>query len=187
MHKALLRNYHRPTGPPRCALKIDLKKAFDSVQWEFLFDVLSLFGYLSIFVRWIKSCVSTAMFSVKLNGSLCGYFQGQQGIRQGDPLSPYLFVLVMKVLALLLDKATSSTDFTFHWRTKQLKISHLCFVDDLMLFCHKDLRSVNCLKQCLDSFSIFSGLSINHNKSQCFLANIPQPLADNIISSLSIP
>lgn len=69
-------------------LKLTLKKAFDSVRWDFLFDCLSNFKFPPAFIGWIHACINTAMFSVKVNGSLCGFFKGARGLRQGNPLSP---------------------------------------------------------------------------------------------------
>lgn len=126
------------------------------------------------------------MFSVKLNGSLCGYFQGQQGIRQFDPLSPYLFVIAMEGLALSIEKEFTNSDFKLCWRTKPRKLTHLCFADDLSLFCHGDYTSTEILNNSLTSYSNLSGLAINHSKSQCFLANSPQNHSDRILSCLNI-
>lgn len=142
MAQELFRNYHRAHGPARRAMKIDLKKAFDSVRWEFLFDVLNHFKFPPKFIFWLRACITSTKFSVKVNGSLCGFFKGAKGLRQGDPLSPYVFVIIMEALSLSIAKGSSNPNFQYQWRTKHLGITHLCFTDDLILFCHGDKSSV---------------------------------------------
>ncbi|KAL0297712.1 UNVERIFIED_CONTAM: putative mitochondrial protein [Sesamum radiatum] len=79
-------------------------------------------------------CVSTTSFSVALNGSLHGHFPGKKGLRQGDPMSPALFLLCMEYFSRLIKRSTTNSDFNFHPKCEKLKITHLLFADDLMLF-----------------------------------------------------
>jgi hypothetical protein len=105
------------------------------VDWSFLKSVLSGFGFHLTMVDWIMTCVSSTSFSICVNGELHGYFRGQRGLRQGDPLSPYLFTLVMEVLTLMFNQMIAQHDsFRFHKQCKQHQIINICFADDLFLF-----------------------------------------------------
>jgi len=172
----LMHNYHLNKGPARCALKVDLRKAFDTVSWEFILAGLHAIGIPQTMTSWIKQCISTAHYSISLNGELHGFFKASRGIRQGDPLSPYLFVLAMEGLAGILRHTTQQQGFKYHWRCKQNSITHLCFADDLMLFCHADTSSVAILKDSLNEFSSISGLKINLAKSSIYLTGIGDQL-----------
>ena len=85
--------------------KLDIEKAYDSINWKFLFGVLQKMGFGPKWVSWIKQCVSTASFSILVHGSLAGFFNSSRGLIQGDPLSLYLFVLGMEVFSILMEKA----------------------------------------------------------------------------------
>lgn len=79
-----LRQYERKRVSPRCLLKIDIHKAYDSVNWEFLDDVLRGLNFPEHFCGWIRECVLTTAYSISLNGEIQGFFPGMQGLRQGD-------------------------------------------------------------------------------------------------------
>lgn len=171
----LLRNYHRDKGVPRCAFKVDIKKAYDSVNWDFLFEALYLFGFPERMIAWIRECVSTPSYSVIVNGEAVGFFKGEKGLRQGDPLSPYLFTIVMQVLSIILRKRIEEDGgFKFHRKCDIQKIAHLCFADDLFLFSHGDPWSVQILRDSLDEFGEASGLWPNESKSSMFFCNVPR-------------
>lgn len=181
----LFRDYHRQEGLPRCAFKVDIRKAYDSVNWDFLFSALRLFGFPDRMVGWIQECVSTPCYSIIVNGETHGFFKAQKGLRQGDPLSPYLFTLVMQVLTIMLKKRISEDrSFKFHAKCENLGISHLCFADDLFLFSHGDPWSVQILKDSLDEFGAASGLWPNEEKSNvfyCQVSNENKMLINNIM------
>lgn len=169
----LFKNYHRQVGKPRCAVKVDIKKAYDSVNWNFLLEVLHRFGFPNQMVQWIRECISTPCYSIILNGQNHGFFKAKKGLRQGDPISPYLFTLVMQVLSVMIKRRIDEDGrFRYHAKCEELKITHLSFADHLFLFSLGDPWSVQILKDALDEFGAASGLWLNHEKSNVFFCKV---------------
>ncbi|XP_048605596.1 secreted RxLR effector protein 78-like [Brassica napus] len=110
----LVTAFDKPADTTRGCLKVDLSKAYDNVHWGFLDNVLQAMELPHIFREWIKECVMTTSFSISINGELAGYFSGKKGLRQGDPISSLLFVLIMDVLSRLLDKGAVESTFGLH-------------------------------------------------------------------------
>ena len=169
----------------RCALKVDIQKAYDTVSWEFLKNILFHFGFHPIMIVWIMKCVFSSSFMVSINGDFHGYFEGKRGLRQGCPLSPYLFTLVMETFNLLFQrKIQKENSFKYHWRCKDQKITHLCFADDLMIFCHGNIASVKVIKDSLNEFAGIAGLHPNLSKSNIFFGNVNPRTKKNILDTL---
>ncbi|XP_063936141.1 uncharacterized protein LOC135147211 [Daucus carota subsp. sativus] len=127
-------------------------------------------NFPSLFVSWVRACVTTAMFSIKVNWASCGYFKGAKGIHQGDSMSPYLFTIgAMHVFSCILND--SPPLFKFHWRCKELRLTHLFFADDVLLFSHGDVDSISHLMSSLERFGNLSGLTASINKSTSFFCN----------------
>lgn len=155
-------------------LKVDLRKAFDCVRWDFIIATLRAIDIPASYIRLISECLSTASFSVSVNGVTGGFFQSTKGIRQGDPLSPYLFVLAMEGLSRLLLSRYEVGIIGFHPRTEQFKISHLMFADDVMVFFDGMSKSLHGITECLDDFASWSGLHMNNTKTELFTAGLDQ-------------
>ena len=98
-----------------------------------------------------------------INGSLEGFFHGRKGLRQGDPLSPFLFVMVMEVLSRMLNSPPQN--FQFHQFCEKVRLTHLTFIDDLMIFCTADNHSISFIKETIKRFGELSGLFANLAKS----------------------
>ncbi|KAJ9536498.1 hypothetical protein OSB04_un000335 [Centaurea solstitialis] len=185
MAHELVSGYHLERGPPRCAFKIDLRKAYDMVSWEYLFCMLKGFGFHPTFIKWITEMVSTPTFSIVVNGESRGFFQGKRGIRQGDPLSPYLFTLVMEGFSMLFKQCIEeAADFGYHNGCDEFGITHLCFADDLFVFTRGDVPSVEVLKKTLSLFALRSGLSPNLQKSDVFFGNVGHDVKEAILHCL---
>lgn len=179
----LVKDYHKEDVSPRCLMKIDISKAFDSVQWSFVLRSLEAIGVPSKFIHWIELCISSPSFSVQVNGELAGYFQSKRGLRQGCSLSPYLFVLCMNVLSQKIDKAVVEKKFAFHPRCKTIALTHLCFADDLMVFVEGSKKSIEGALAVFDEFALWSGLSISIEKSTIFMAEVKSDERRSILSN----
>ena len=94
----LVKMYNRKGISPTCMIKVDLKKAYDPVRWEFAHKLLICSGSPMKFVKRVMTCISIASFFINLNGELYGYFHSTRELRQGDPMSPLIFVLVVEYL-----------------------------------------------------------------------------------------
>ncbi|GJU50290.1 RNA-directed DNA polymerase, eukaryota, reverse transcriptase zinc-binding domain protein [Tanacetum coccineum] len=136
-------------------------------------------------VEWIMQCVTTAGFTININGDKVGYFKGGRGLRQGDPISPYLFTLIMEVFSLMLKrKIVQEPRFQYHFGCKDIKLTHVSFADDLLVMCHGDAESVKVIKSALDEFSACSGLIPNNSKSSVFFGSLSDDECSGIRSVL---
>ena len=156
-----MKNYHYDFGLPRCALKIDLKKAYDSIRWGCILDILTAMGTPSLILRCIKACITTPKFSICVNGELTKFFTSKRGVRQGDPLSPFLFLIAMEAFSRSLSMAILHPRFYFHQTCKAINLSHLCFDDDMFLFSKGNATSVQITIDEMAKFKTFSGLQVN--------------------------
>uniref|UniRef100_A0A2N9F0T2 Reverse transcriptase domain-containing protein n=1 Tax=Fagus sylvatica TaxID=28930 RepID=A0A2N9F0T2_FAGSY len=150
--------------------KLDVEKAYDHVCWKFLLYLLQRCGFSMRWRNWINFCISTARFSILVNRCPSGFFRSSRGLRQGDPLSPLLFVIVMEALSRLLDRAVREGLFSgFLVGTSagnSLMLSHLLFADDTLIFCGADSDQVTNLRHVFTWFEAVSGLKINLSKSE---------------------
>ncbi|KAL0289916.1 UNVERIFIED_CONTAM: Retrovirus-related Pol polyprotein from type-2 retrotransposable element R2DM [Sesamum radiatum] len=185
MAQELLAGYNNSKLPPCCNIKIDIQKAYDSVEWDFLLEGLRVFNFPPRFVGLVEQCVSTATFSVSLNGAVYGFFQSARGLRQGDPMSPYLFVLVMELWRTLLSLRVQAADqFQYHWKCKELGLLNLCFADDILLFCRGNVQSVHVFRDALAEFATMSGLRVSPTKSQLILSRSSQAERQQILDMM---
>ncbi|XP_022559081.2 uncharacterized protein LOC111206456 [Brassica napus] len=161
----------------RCsmAIKTDMSKAYDRIEWSFLRNVLSRLGFHEKWIMWIMACVTSVSYSYLVNGSAQGRVVPTRGIRQGDPLSPYLFILCTEVLSGLCRKAQLHGDVIgVKVSRNSPAINHLLFADDTIFFSRTNHKSCAKLISILKKYGDASGQCINLNKSSItFLAKTP--------------
>ncbi|GKC82432.1 RNA-directed DNA polymerase, eukaryota, reverse transcriptase zinc-binding domain protein [Tanacetum coccineum] len=169
----LMKGYDRSGGAKRVAFKIDIQKAYDIINWDFLEQLLRKFGFHEKMIQWIVLCIRSVKFSINVNGENCGFFKRGRGLRQGDPMSPYLFTMVMEFFTLTMERNVENTpEFNYHFSCRRLKVTHICFADDLLVFFHGDPSSVRLIKSSLEEFGSHSGLVPNFSKSTVFFRSI---------------
>ena len=147
-------------------VKIDLEKAYDRLEWSFIKMVLEHFGLPTNIVKLIMSCVSSTSTSILINGSKMDPFQPLHGIRQGDPLSPYLFILCMEFLGTqILDLCEQKSWDTIKASRNGPIFSHIFFADDLLLFAKANSKNCVAIMEELDNFCNLAGRMVSKNKS----------------------
>ncbi|XP_021770711.1 uncharacterized protein LOC110734869 [Chenopodium quinoa] len=170
------------------ALKVDMNKAYDRISWDFLWQVLKAFGFPPSWIHIIQQCVSTVSYQVLVNGNPTKVFRPIRGLRQGDPLSSYLFVLCMEVFSAMIRKAESDRLFRgIKVCRRSPSVSHLFFADDALIFFQPS--PVTCLEvnKVLHNFCDISGQMINlQNSFIRFSSNVPDDYRDYLAASMHV-
>ncbi|KAL4388297.1 hypothetical protein GQ457_09G027380 [Hibiscus cannabinus] len=167
--------------------KIDFKRAYDTIDWNFLIRIMKEMNFGDKWCDWVSQCISTASISVLVNGVPTERFRIARGLRQGCSMSPMLFNIVGEALHLYLSKAVEIglfSGFSFGNGEGQINVSHLQFADDLMIFCEASLEQVMNVKRVLRVFELASGLQLNLKKSRIFGINIPETVLDSWADSV---
>ncbi|XP_074277626.1 uncharacterized protein LOC141601261 [Silene latifolia] len=178
----LVKLYNRKACSPRVIMKLDLQKAYDSIEWSFVHDMLHALNFPVHFVNLITECITSPSYTLSLNGDSFGYFKGARGLRQGDPLSPLLFVIYMEYLSRILDQIRDYVDFRYRPLCGRIKLNHLALVDDLLLFCRGDKQSITGLLRAFESFSRASRLRMNKGKSSIYSNGVDKAILDEVLS-----
>lgn len=173
-------------GAPRVLLKLDLARAFDSVSWPFLFEVLRCHGFGNRFLGWIALLLSSASTKVLLNGNPGPAIWHRRGLRQGDPVSPQLFVLAVDTLGRLFHRAVELRVMQqLHPRRAIPAIS--LYADDVILLCHPSPDDIAAVKEILQLFGSASGLHVNFQKSAAALIRCNTEDAAHVVAHLGCP
>uniref|UniRef100_A0A803QD63 Reverse transcriptase n=1 Tax=Cannabis sativa TaxID=3483 RepID=A0A803QD63_CANSA len=156
----------------KMALKLDMSKAYDRVEWNFLVTMMRGLGYEEKWIEKIMRCVTTVSFSVLINGEKHGLIQPTRGLRQGDSLSPYLFLLCSEGLSCLIHEAERAGHINgVQFGRDRVKVSHLFFADDSFVFLNAKENECDTMKLILQRYSRLSRQQINLEKSEiCWLS-----------------
>jgi hypothetical protein len=156
----------RGAGDSFAAVKLDMSKAYNRVEWCFLEKMMLRLGFHEQWVNTIMKCVTTVKYRIKVNGDLTEEIVPERGLRQGDPLSPYLFLFCAEAFSCLLHAAEEDGDLIGVKVSQEApSINHLLFADDSLLLLKIDDRSANSLQQILSLYEDCSGQAINKDKS----------------------
>ncbi|GAU50263.1 hypothetical protein TSUD_409090 [Trifolium subterraneum] len=140
------------------ALKIDIRKAFDNLDWDFLLLVLKTFGFNHVFCNWIKNILNSAKLSLIINGKVTGFFNVTRGVRQGDPLSPLLFCIAEEVLSRSISLLVDNGKLDCITGTRGMSLpSHAFFADDLMIFCKGSKKNALAVTSLFHEYAANSG------------------------------
>ncbi|KAK0589146.1 hypothetical protein LWI29_010290 [Acer saccharum] len=176
---------HKKCYKGSVAMKIDIRRAFDTFDWKFLYRVLCAFCFSQIFMNWIDSILGSLRLSVLINGSPAGYFRCTRGVRQGDPLSPLLFGIAENFLSRLLSKMVASYHLLPISSLRSFSApTHLLYADDVLIFYR---GMANNLRNVVNAFCVYGNISSqldNWSKSSIFFGSSVSPTRISSLQSL---
>ncbi|PKU82762.1 Putative ribonuclease H protein [Dendrobium catenatum] len=146
-------------------LKLDIAKAYDNINWCFIFKMLKFFGFDDKFISLITLCIESPFFSIILNGKCHGFFKSSHGLRKGDPISPAIFILAVDYLSRGISDFFSKSPSMYFRTLGGINISHLCFADDFIIFMNASKNKVSKVLRFFEQFEAVSGLIFNKTKS----------------------
>ena len=165
-----LQNY-KSTTHGFIAIKLDMSKAYDRVDWDFLEKLMRQMGFNERWIHLIMGCVKIVSYSVLVNGEPCGMIQPTRGIRQGDPLSPFLFLLYTKGLNGLIKRAENNGEIhAFSLYGKGPKLTYLLFADGNLLFRRATMKECGKVLKILNMYEEASGQKVNRSKTALFFS-----------------
>ncbi|GKD64970.1 putative RNA-directed DNA polymerase, eukaryota, reverse transcriptase zinc-binding domain protein [Tanacetum coccineum] len=161
--------------------KVDFEKAFDSLRWDYFDAIMEQLGFGNKWRMWIASCLKNSRASILVNGSPTSEFELSKGLRQGDPMSPFLFILDKEGLHAMVSKAVNTGLFKgASIGHGNINVSHLLYDDDAIFvgeWSHSNAYNLICLLRC---FYMVSGLKINVHKSKLSGVNVPNEDVSNM-------
>ena len=152
-------------------MKLDMSKAYDWVEWSYLVKIMEKLGFCEKWLSLVYECISTVSYSILVNGEPRGDIRPSRGIRQGDPLSPYFFLLCLESLNRMLQQAASNDSIRgFSLCKRGPRISHLFFADDSVLFCRATMSDLLAVQDILSLYEEASGQKLNREKTNIFFS-----------------
>ena len=151
--------------------KLDFHKAYDRLEWNFIITVLKALGFDQKVTNLIFQCISTVSFTLLLNGGRSSPFSPSRGIRQGNPLSPYLFILCSEVLSRLIYKEVDRGNIkSIKVASRAPGLSNLLYANDVLLFCGAQHSKVSVLMKCVEKYCDWLGQVVSRDKSGIFVS-----------------
>lgn len=162
--------------PPSMMFKVDFENAYDTVDWGFLRYMMQRMNFCAKWIRWIDGCLASASVSVLVNGSPCEEFGMKRGVRQGDPLAPFLFLIVVEGLTGLVRRAMALKKLVGFkvGKSEEVEVTKLQFVDDTLLMGEATFHNVLTTKCILKCFELALGLKVIFLKSRCVGISVPE-------------
>jgi len=148
-------------------VKVDYEKAYDSIRWDFLFYMMERLGFCIRWINWIEECLKSSTISVLVNGNPIHEFNPTKGLRQGDPLAPFLYLITAEGLASMVRQAVKKKLFQgIKVGTKEIEVNMLQYVDDTLFLCEANTQNILGIKCILRCFELAVGLTVNFIKRE---------------------
>ena len=145
------------------------QKAYDRVSWDFIHTVLLHLGFNEVYSNWVLYCISSVTFEILVNGGKTDKFKPSRGLRQGDPLSPYLLILGQEILSRMLDHELRQSNIKGIKTSKSgPTITHVMYANDIVLFSKTTKKDAETISKILEKYSLWSGQLVNRSKLGIF-------------------